>query len=243
MSKFTVFPKLPVELRLQIWKEALPDPQTVQLYARPVGDTEVDCGIQKDRDNHERYPTHMLACRESYEVFQENYTRIEVKSCYEPDNVMCRLPHLDLCRDTIVLGIADLQVIEAAGCLIDLSKVENLGLGEEERLENEEQSMLAIARKLCPRLKQFHLVLGELSCVQGYDLHLLEVDNGLKSAEITDNEFRFDVEEVFLQLITEAASKKEKLQLEIEKSKHVSLSFKQVPLGMRVTASATNFSC
>jgi hypothetical protein len=82
-QKFSLFPNLPVELRLQIWKYALPDPRILLLDAqfRQLGPFEArnrPGGVQ----TKETTPFLSLrgACRESSDVFTKHYQHLTVSA-------------------------------------------------------------------------------------------------------------------------------------------------------------------
>jgi hypothetical protein len=87
--KFTLFPHLPIELRLQIWKYALPEPRILLLdgYSSLVGPNEVRDrpGVLHAESNPtEKQITPFLglrgACHESCEVFMEHYQHLNVSA-------------------------------------------------------------------------------------------------------------------------------------------------------------------
>ncbi|KAJ8060168.1 hypothetical protein OCU04_010515 [Sclerotinia nivalis] len=80
--RFLVFSNLPTELRLLIWKQALPDPLVHELY--PSCPTSSPYNFKtKLRSNRRRIPTLLHTCRESREVALAHYSLM----AYDPPPV------------------------------------------------------------------------------------------------------------------------------------------------------------
>ncbi|CAD6446366.1 68889dc9-aef3-4de5-a746-67907b11989a-CDS [Sclerotinia trifoliorum] len=80
--RFLAFPTLPTELRLLIWKQALPDPLVHELY--PSCPTSSPYNFKtKLRSNRRRIPTLLHTCRESREVALAHYSLMS----YDPPPV------------------------------------------------------------------------------------------------------------------------------------------------------------
>ncbi|KAE8441335.1 hypothetical protein EG329_005484 [Mollisiaceae sp. DMI_Dod_QoI] len=70
---FTQFPRLPTELRLMVWKHALPGPRIIKLFNLVSDSEDGQIQISQQADEVEVKALYMT-CKESNEVVLENYT-------------------------------------------------------------------------------------------------------------------------------------------------------------------------
>lgn len=115
---FHVFPELPVELRRQIWKESLPDARFVALWWDTKGEP-IQMMLNGAVSGAKSF---LLACKESSEVYLENYSKVNVHGAESPchcgvppfypeegDIIVYQLPsidYVDFSRDIIYVSTA-----------------------------------------------------------------------------------------------------------------------------------------
>jgi len=139
---FHLFPKLPPELRLQIWEELLPEPRIIRLRldTRPTNESLLQAWPPSSRQDH------LLACFESRAVLKNHYryivchknqsegsTSINFTSHYDfgtstdSSPVAMWTPQLFSChRDTLWVGRSEVEIIQASGFHVDMSLVRNI---------------------------------------------------------------------------------------------------------------------
>jgi hypothetical protein len=152
------FRHLPTELRLKVWRYFLPAPQNVRFNVDEIFmsfHNDFKFGLSRA---YGVFHGELLACRESWELFRDNYRHIEVR----PIGVGPATPlgYFDSKADTLIISVEDMQILDRRGHFIDVSHVEKLALGLGELLDDDVE-LLDVARAMCPRLRSFTHVLGE----------------------------------------------------------------------------------
>ncbi len=100
LDRFTLFPKLPIEVRIQIWKEVMPGPRVLPAWlvstkgTKTLDHTEV-LNLANDSDHrlakmliHHPPPTALSICQESREEALKRYSWTpDTINCFSPDRV------------------------------------------------------------------------------------------------------------------------------------------------------------
>jgi hypothetical protein len=98
MTEFTLFSKLPIELRFRIWGIAAKVPRTVRLWAESdvghSGPFETR-GWDSNVPDQSRHPAIMRACRESYEEGLRYYSRVQEISRIQQKQWTSRLGYIN----------------------------------------------------------------------------------------------------------------------------------------------------
>ena len=92
INSFSVFPRLPIELRLKIWAHASPLPRIIELSWPPEERSKARSPISKTAP-----PSVLHACRESRYEFIEDYEVLEFRD--SPQTIL-----VDYSRDTVFFG-------------------------------------------------------------------------------------------------------------------------------------------
>lgn len=144
---FHLFPRLPKELRLQIWEEVLPEPRIVQFQLDDPANVVLD-GRLADR-MMKAWPgsvrqDQLLACCESKAVFKKNYKHLVLIESEKPSKVeftddydleiigdwgpgsMLNPKLFDCRRDTLLIGWSDILHFKASDIRFDLSVIQNI---------------------------------------------------------------------------------------------------------------------
>jgi hypothetical protein len=80
-TEFSLFPRLPVELRLKIWKHALPGPRIIEFYQTPEGPESGNDFIAKvGRGSHLELLELVKTCRESRNTVEKSYRKVPVEA-------------------------------------------------------------------------------------------------------------------------------------------------------------------
>jgi hypothetical protein len=152
---FHPFKRLPVELRLAIWKEALPDSQTILPTCDSWSTGDYSISVKQDfKVRAEQY----TAFKEAFQVFEKSFHRLCIQDIGSGSTASV-VGRFNGKNDTLMTSIIDIQILEKDGKFLDLSKVEKFALAHPERLPTD-LSLQAVARAMCPRLKTFTTVLG-----------------------------------------------------------------------------------
>lgn len=140
---FTLFPNLPRELRVLIWKFALPDPRIIFIhklweqdgYQKSYGIWDSYEVYQRDKNNFCPLK-YFLVCREFHEVFEEHYKRLKFKDLSISHlnethaTFFTPKPYIYVKRDTLVINIS--YCCPKRGQfpleLLDASEIQNLAL-------------------------------------------------------------------------------------------------------------------
>jgi hypothetical protein len=124
---FTVFPKLPPEMRLKIWKHALPGPRVVPYVP---GRRRQCVGKRCSAANSTIKITYV--CRESYQVVQSAYEKLPV--IFDPSTVQCseKQPYVyvDYSIDAIYVELNWFALEEQKAICPHLSKVKHVATNE-----------------------------------------------------------------------------------------------------------------
>lgn len=164
---FHKFPDLPPELRRKIWKLALPDPRVV-VFEFHDNAAQKECYIKLSHPQHHIDLDQEITCKERQEVFLSNYRQIYICNLWTIHDTQKPFAYtnqrIDGKRDTLVIGFADIQMLESMGIWLDLSVIRNLGLqgGPDYSHEGTDFSMLAFAKAICPKLKELTVMLGHI---------------------------------------------------------------------------------
>ncbi|KAE8450610.1 hypothetical protein EG329_005954 [Mollisiaceae sp. DMI_Dod_QoI] len=238
-ASFTLFGNLPVELRLKIWKHALPEPRVVQL---------------KLQDDIRRYPFHPLlvgrppagiqhrTCGELWSVFTEQYHRVKISQDIintqangdsNVDSTITTYYHytewVDGKRDTLLVSAGAFR----DRSYIDLSKIQNLAISEEYELHSglPGPSIWTFIGPRCPVLKRFHIVLDNPNNDEGNKdrlLRLVDIDANARYWELActpypdnhslRNASAFEREPELLDLVQDATEIRNRFQQCLDKS-------------------------
>jgi len=162
---FSPFSRLPPELRVRIWKLALPDPRIVQsklLYPPDTAGTLMNIKHTLSYGGEHLGEEHLSMCRESRQVFMENYHQISVQGAggnttFSVTSDPLGNQYIDGRRDTLVLDVVQLEKLGRYGYSLDLSRLENVALADTFVIENH-QSILAYVHQMCPLLKKLSII-------------------------------------------------------------------------------------
>jgi hypothetical protein len=187
---FTLFPFLPTELRLQIWKSALPKPRSLRLGGKTAlgGDPQYEPPYKWCDSTTEVGREHM-ANKEAWEVFQDKYHRTSIMGV--TGSHLQYLQYADFERDTFLVDVECLRTMEGHGGFVDLVRVKHLALAGTSCLP-QELSINSFVRAACPNIHSLTLVTGNTSSVPHcpfscgkikHDIQLLEFDDELRLSE------------------------------------------------------------
>ncbi|TAQ88984.1 hypothetical protein B7494_g2698 [Chlorociboria aeruginascens] len=162
--QFTFFSQLPIEIRRQIWKFALPDPRIIEIRAngRSLSDTTINVYGDStiDYDWSKRGP--LSACYESREVFLEHYKQLEILS-FDTGLMSPRfkapITYIDFRRDTILFKPHILNIIDNLGAQMDLSLFQNVAVvGSWSEYTQPSHPFCSFLKESCPLLKVLSFV-------------------------------------------------------------------------------------
>jgi 2EXR family len=81
LTEFTLFPCLPIELRIKIWRHALPGPRIIEFYQIPDGPAYGGDFIAKvGRGSHLELLRLVKTCRESRDIVEQCYHKVPVEA-------------------------------------------------------------------------------------------------------------------------------------------------------------------
>ncbi|KUJ24608.1 uncharacterized protein LY89DRAFT_776688 [Mollisia scopiformis] len=203
---FTCFGQLPTELRLLIWKFALPQPRVVQLAEV----TSYSSGFL--HQGHHFGREHLSTCWEARLVFLEHYHHVShlQRSSWQPiEGISCkegqhindlntRTRYIDAIRDTLVISIDFVLEDDDSDWRwqLDVSRIQTLGIFDAHKLDDVGLGHTIWPRMeaRCPALKNFSLVLGspqdsDSDWKDSSHLRLVEVDENLRSLQISPYTF------------------------------------------------------
>lgn len=242
-NTFTCFSNLPTELRLMIWKHALPGPRVVQL------------GVFQNRRlprRDESYLTkhlHVLfsslgndklpldICREWREVCLQHYSQLEVPDLKpfkykgtEANKFSFHL-HIDPKVDTLELGIfRNSRFTEMFKLHLDLSKVEHLALIHRNNRLINTPNMWACVKAYFPSLKTFEFFVDMKD--RSEDILLKDIKLGRQALAVLDKN---TLENLYYNITTVGDSRKarrlrEKVDEFLENGKGVQTEYSELAL-------------
>lgn len=158
---FHLFPDLPAEIRLKIWKLALPDPRLVGIRFWNQIKFLWSLGDFHSTENEGFGKQHLLTCHESADMFMESYQRMpppQPLSTWEHRPVRC----LDSSwysqkRDTLYVDNTIMREAERAGFSFDVSWVECIAMVTAPE-HHGQKAIWITALSLCPGLKSLTVV-------------------------------------------------------------------------------------
>ncbi|KAH6663201.1 hypothetical protein B0J14DRAFT_662192 [Halenospora varia] len=160
---FTRFSELPTELRLKIWKFALPHPRVLNATRR----FEVVTAQEYDNPFGQR---HLFACHESSNVFKKAYCKLQFHGSCESEQwdykKICEY-YFDFRRDTVCLDIQNMLWWLHQGLWLDISSIQHLALSGFESITDAGDSLYTLLELLCPKLRSLSLVLRENIAARG----------------------------------------------------------------------------
>jgi hypothetical protein len=168
--EFIIFAKLPAELRLKIWKHALPGPRVVQYCTRKAWFRTQD-KVEKCCAAVNSMIKITYACHESFQVVQSCYEKLVVT--LDPSTVSAdekyRFIHVNYNIDAVYLEFNWLYLADRIKLFPHLSKVKHLATAECNMREPEltEEAFWDILRVSCPALKQVSFVF--ISCQEAHE--------------------------------------------------------------------------
>jgi hypothetical protein len=125
-EEFTLFPKLPIELRLKIWKAALPGPRVIEF-----SHTSFFRRLTLIKDSQNSLLNLSNSCKEAYDVVKKDYRSVSLQvfdldKKKTPDAALL----INYSLDTIYLGLYSEKVLEILDSKVftDLKLIERLAL-------------------------------------------------------------------------------------------------------------------
>lgn len=187
-ATFHPFPRLPAELRIQIWTYALPAARVVPIRKRFVvaGSDRTPYSLVS---NERRLTQRHLACMESWSIFLEHYQKIKLRNPADPVGMFNAVVqgYIDMKRDTLSMHAATLYHRQS---LFDLSLLEHIAVTHYRHIypSYATGSFWLLAKSMSPKLRSFTCVLEAAgtpslfprSSVRSY--YLLDVDSSLQYA-------------------------------------------------------------
>ncbi|KUJ24565.1 uncharacterized protein LY89DRAFT_727587 [Mollisia scopiformis] len=248
-DNFSKFVDLPIELRLLIWKHALPKPRVVQFTYSQREDGSIEWKLLHGGDFFGKL--HLLTCQESALVFKEHYTNMLTKPSPEfardtpssdnepvatinPDHPV---RYMDLKEDTLLIEGLNYMRLRGMGISLDISEVRNLAVSSDfgPTFQVDHWFFSQAAWIITPQLKKLTLVFGKPCCHEepGTDLRLVKIDENFRELEFVcdESDERTGDDSRITALIRDGTDAMIAAQFEAAKSKNLSERidhFKQV---------------